>query len=444
MANTREELVNRFIAFNGSGKVQAAVGTAMANADIDTRDKCTITREEVITRRDIRDCRNEDLTDSQIVTRLARYTLNYAEITPQIYARWFALFAGAAANPTGTPANEEQTLTRSGTVSGGTFKINYTLEGRTVQTKAIAWDASNATILAALTATRMAFIHPGDVVVGGTWGTAITLTYGGRLAKTNMPAPTITNNLTGSTPDIVVGETTPGVQNFHALTRSTDRDKQRFSFALGYEDNTATIEKYADYVCESFQPTGSLDTDPGLVVTLLGPWEYDSLEPGLTIPDCVNPTPLRTEECNVVINAAFQTADVNSTSDTLNDNVPIDRLSAFTYDGIDVINLIRGRNPTYGGTVSIFGINDAAAYILAQNERSQAAVPVIRHFGLPGNRFSLIYPNAKIRFQGNREGFVGAAEFSVFNLELVPFKDGVNSPVKGEAYLDQSTAFLTT
>jgi hypothetical protein len=394
MANTREELVNRFIAFSGAGKTQSAIGTAQPNADIDTRDKCTITREEVITRRDVRDCRNQDLTDSQLLTRLARYTLVYAEVTPQIMARWFALFAGASASPTGTPAHEIQSLTRGGTVSGGTFRINLTLEGRTVQTKDIAWDASNSAILAALTTSRMFFIHPGDVTVGGTWGTAITLTFAARLGHANLPAVTITNNLTGSAPVITVAEVTPGDQKFHAITRASSPIKKRFSFVIGFEDSgaTGTIEKYADYVCESFQPQASLTTDPSLTVTLVGPWDYDSLEPTFSIPTCVNPDPLRTEDCKLEVNSVFQTADLNSVTNNLNDNIPVDRLSAFAYDGIEVQSLVRGKQPNYTSSASVFGIQDASVYVLAQNERTQAGVAVIEHYGLPGNRFSLIYP----------------------------------------------------
>ncbi len=186
----------------------------------------------------------------------------------------------------------------------------------------------------------------------------------------------------------------------------------------------------------------SLDTDPSLTVTILGPWDYDSLEPGLTIPDCVNPTPLRTEECKIEINSVFATADLNSMTNNLNDNVPIDRLSAFPYDGIDVQNLIRGKQPTYTGTASIFGIYDAPQYILAYNERSQPPVPVVEHYGMPGNRFSLIYPKGKIRFQTNREAFIGQAEFAAVQLDIVPFKDDTDPPINGEAYLDQATAFL--
>jgi hypothetical protein len=432
MANTREELVNRFIAFNGAGKIQSAVGTAQPNADIDTRDKCTITREEIIVRRDVRDCRNEDLVSSDILTRLARYTLVFAEVTPQILARFFALCFGAAAAPTGSPANEVQTITVTG---DGTLSL--TLEGRTVTTKTIPAAATAAQIQAALTAARMRFIHPGDVVITGTG--PFTATFGGRLAHANLATMVGTGGF-------AVAASANGAQKFHAFSRATSRTKVPFSFALGYEDNTATIEKYADYVCESFQPSANLDGDPALTVTLLGPWDYDSLEPTLTIPDCVNPTPLRTEDCTVEINSVFETADVNTVTNNLNDNVPVDRLSAFSYDGIDVQRLLRGKQPTYTAAASIFGLagagSDTAPAVLAQNERSQAAVPVIEHFGLPGNRFSLIYPNAKVRFQPNRETYVGAAEFTAVNLDIVPTKDGNNPPVKAEAYVDQTTAFL--
>ncbi|WP_460996886.1 hypothetical protein, partial [Staphylococcus aureus] len=66
------------------------------------------------------------------------------------------------------------------------------------------------------------------------------------------------------------------------------------------------------------------------------------------------------------------------------------------------------------------------------------------HYGQPGNRFSLIYPNAKVRFQGNRDSFVGAAEFSAINVDFVPFIDGLNPPIEAEAYIDQTAQFLVS
>lgn len=446
MSNTREQLVDRFVAWSGVGKKQSARGTGLANADIDTRDKCTITREEVINRRQIRDCRNEDLTNSKINNRLARWTFQYEEVTPQIIARFDAYDLGTVAAPTGTPANEVQTLTRSGTVSGGTFTLSLTLEGRTVTTKPIAFDASTATIQAALTAARMRFIQPGDVVVTGTWGTAMTLTFGGRLAHANLPLVVVDATLlTGSTPDIVEAQGTAGDQNFHAFTRSTSRDKILTSFALGYETDSDAVEKFVDVYIESVTPSAAdQNGNVSLTVVAISPWEPDSIETTFAIPECVNPEPLRTEDCRFEINSSFQSEDVNAYSFPIVDNVPTDQLSMFPYDGIDPERAKRGRQPNYAFTMGIFGNRDSVPYVLAQNERTQVPVEVVAHFGMPGNRYTRIYPKAHIQFQNNRDNFIGEGEYSSIQIEGVPFKDGTASPVSGEAYIDQSTAFLTT
>lgn len=192
MANTRQVLTDRFVAFSGIGKKQTGFGTPLANSDLDTRDKCTITREEVPDRRVYMDCRGEDPVDTKIQSRFARYTFDYAEVTPQIIARWTAYKEGASAAPTGTPANEVQTLTRNGTVSGGTFTLALTLEGRTVTTKPIAWDATSTAIAAALTAARMKFIEPGDVTITGGTLQVETATAVGNISSAGDLAVTVT------------------------------------------------------------------------------------------------------------------------------------------------------------------------------------------------------------------------------------------------------------
>lgn len=442
MPNTYQELVDRFICVSGAGLTQVDANTPLDNADLNTRDKCTITREEIIVRRDRRDCRNEDLVASDVITRLARYTLNYEETTPQIMARWGALYLGNSAAPTGTPANEVQTLTRSGTVSGGTFTLSLTLEGRTVTTKPIAFDASNSEIEAALTAARMLFVQPGDVAISGDWGTAITVTFQGRLAKANLSNLVVdAAGLTGSTPDIVVAQTTAGAQKFHDMSRSATKTKKRISFALGWDTVPDRVEKYAGYVVESFSPSANRNGDAALQVTLLGPWDYDSIETSFEIPECSNPEILKSEDCKLLIDGNWETTDVNSMAFSLNDNIPTDRLSAFPFDGMDVQTLKRGKQPTYTGNFSIFGSEVDAVYQLAYLERTQDPVEVIAHFGLPGNRFSLIFPEMKVRFQNNRETFVGDAERMAVNLDGVAFKDGANAPVSAEAYVSQTTAF---
>ena len=561
MANTRQVLTDRFFIVNGAGKKQSAMGTGLANGDLDTRDKCTVTREEVIDRRVYMDCRNEDPMKSKVITRLARYTLDYAEVTPQIIARWTAYKEGAATAPTGSSADEVQTLTYSGTVSSGTFTLALTLEGRTVTTKPIAYNATPATVQAALTAARMKFIEPGDVVASGgvkqketltvagtantddnlgvtvtaagatnlvsgktvevaiangdtaaqvaakikaamdldadvaafftitvntadvvfeakeaaandatmeiaystehgmtaatsanttagvapdVWGTnPLTLTFGERLGNANLPLLTVDNTSIGGGGSIVAAQSSAGDQYYHAgLTRSTSRVKPFVSFAIGWDADTDRVEKYIDYVVDAVTVNGELDGDVSLSVSLIGPWEYDSIETTFNIPDCTNIDPLQTKDCRLQINSVWQTTDISSFNAAINDNVPTDRLSAFGFDGVDVENLERGRQPTNSFSASIFGSEVDALYELAQNERTEDPVAVNIHLGMPGNRCSWHFPKTQIQFQTNRMGFTGDAQYSTLNIQGQPLKNSTSPPFNADAYLDQSTAFL--
>lgn len=434
MPNTRQVLTDRLFVINGAGKTQAAIGTPMANADLDTRDKCTVTREEVIVRRDLRDCRDEDLVSSKIDSRMARYTLEYAEISPQILSRWTALLLGSAQAPTGTPANEVQTIAVS---ADGT--ISATLEGRTVVTKTIpSAGITAAKIQAALTAARMLFIEPGDVVVTGA-SSPFTATFPntGKLGRANLPLMVGTGGFT-------VTASANGDQNFHDMARATSRVKPRISFALGWETDADRIEKYADYVVESVSPAASLDGNVTASVTLLGPWEPDSIEETFDIPDCVNINPLQARDIRVSVDSVWQTVDINTINLSANDNVPTDRLSAFPFDGMDIQTLERGRQPSYSISMSVIASEVDSIYEQAQNERTEDPVPVIVHFGYPGNRCTWRFPKTEIRFQTNRWGSVGEAQYATVQLDGVPFKDGLNPPFDAEAYVDQATAFLST
>lgn len=104
--------------------------------------------------------------------------------------------------------NEIQTITASGTVSGGTYTISF--RGET--TSALAYDANNAAILAALNA--LPNIDSGDVTLGGGAlpGTPVTITFGGKYASLDVPLISIDDALlTGSTPAYTPTETTAGV-----------------------------------------------------------------------------------------------------------------------------------------------------------------------------------------------------------------------------------------
>lgn len=105
--------------------------------------------------------------------------------------------AGAAA------VNEVQTV-GLGAASAGTITITF--DGQT--TTALAFNASNAAVLAALES--LSNINPGDITVtGGPLPGVITLTFTGALAGTNVPEVTVTpTGLTGGT--VAVNTTTQG------------------------------------------------------------------------------------------------------------------------------------------------------------------------------------------------------------------------------------------
>lgn len=113
----------------------------------------------------------------------------------------------ASDNSTGT--NEVQTITITGTPTGGDFTLTY--DGQT--TGNIAYNADAATVQAALEA--LSNIGAGDVSCGGGAlpGSAVTVTFQGALAATNVAQMTADDSgLTGgSTPEVTVATITAGL-----------------------------------------------------------------------------------------------------------------------------------------------------------------------------------------------------------------------------------------
>lgn len=106
--------------------------------------------------------------------------------------------------------DEVQTITVSGTPTGGTFTLSF--GGFT--TAAIAYNAATAVVEAALEA--LPSIGTGGVAVTGAGalpGNVHTVTFGGNLGKKAQPLLVLVDNdLTGGTsPDVAIAEDTAGV-----------------------------------------------------------------------------------------------------------------------------------------------------------------------------------------------------------------------------------------
>ncbi len=108
-----QKLRKRFVAVSGIGKRQSAMGTALAVADITTRDNCTIEITNQRQRETVYDCAGQDIFDETVESQFKRATITYAIVNAQILARWLAYFLGAAAAPVTSGLKKKHALTRS-------------------------------------------------------------------------------------------------------------------------------------------------------------------------------------------------------------------------------------------------------------------------------------------------------------------------------------------
>jgi hypothetical protein len=173
--------------------------------------------------------------------------------------------------------DEEQTITKSGTVTGGTFTITYSAQ----TTSAIAYDATAATIQTALEA--LSNLAPGDVeVYGGPISTtAVTIVFKGTLAGTNVAAITVdSTSLTGGGSYAVATSVAGGA----AITSIAQRPVSRMQVDIyvdtsaGALGTTKVTEAYAGSLSigDKTNPFWALNTD------------YDSFKDIVRIPAEVN------------------------------------------------------------------------------------------------------------------------------------------------------------
>lgn len=141
--------------------------------------------------------------------------------------------------------NEIQTVTITGSPTGGSFTLTYSEQ----TTAAIAYDATAASVQTALEA--LSNIGVGDVTcTGGPLpGTAVTVTFTGALGNTNVAQMTATSSLTGgTTPAVTVATTQEGVPfpawtDVTTTTPNTYHDFASGTFAAGaYEWQVRTYD----------------------------------------------------------------------------------------------------------------------------------------------------------------------------------------------------------
>ncbi len=135
----------------------------------------------------------------------------------QIMALFLRGALGAVSSTTTAGASETQTITITGSPSGGNFRLTY--RGQT--TPDIAHNAAASAVQAALEA--LSTVGAGNVAVTGSAGGPYAVAFQAALANQNARPITAQNYLSGGTnPAVGIAETTPGynVRGVHVITPS--------------------------------------------------------------------------------------------------------------------------------------------------------------------------------------------------------------------------------
>lgn len=425
------------VAFSGDYKSQTAFDVPLATSDIDTRHPQTAPTfpGRTITREEIRDCTGEYVIKENITSRLTRLQFSFDGDARNL-AGWLAFAQGSAAAPSGSQAAVVWTLTKTGTLTSGTFQVSHEFEGIT-DTADIPFDATTAEIQALFESLRT--IKSGNVVVTGTDLPTgpVTITGYGKLAAGVIDIPTIDNtNLVGGT--IAITEFAPGTSITELITRTTDDQTPLTSLIVGFDGDDTDPEKYKDIVVNSVTVRGALRGKVSIEIEVLGSADLISV-PSYDIPDCINIDPIYTRDCRMRIGSDFQSENIREFSYTYSNNI-FSGDDAFPYDDIDVVRLEHG-DRTSSFTLSVYGSRGDDLFTLAEAETDEV---VDLFVGPPVNRVQINAPVARVRLEDNPITFAGEALRSAMGILITPFfdQDTAGTPDNVIYYGPETVTFL--
>lgn len=198
---------------------------------------------------------------SVITDEKKEFGIKFLETNPNVLG--LVHRAGAALVPTGTGTSEVQTITITGTPTGGTFSLTF--GGQT--TPALAFNAATSAVQTALQA--LSSIGSGNATVTGTAGSSYVVTFTGVLANSNvsqiLPVGTFTG---GTTPAITVATTTGGTVG-QLLSFTDDTTGVRDLRAMTFDIITGT--NHIRFYCPQAEVTNVAST----AYTFDNPITYD-------------------------------------------------------------------------------------------------------------------------------------------------------------------------
>lgn len=427
MPNTSYTNRKLVVAFSPAFMVQSAYGTPIASANLTARHpQNTPAFHGIIPfREETRDCSGEFIIIEKLTGKIARFTFAF-DVTAKLAAGWFAYLQGVSAAPTGTPADEAQTIALGG-ATGGTATFDLDFEGLSGASASVATTAAltAAQVQAALESARA--IKAGNVAVTGSAGGPFTVTFQGKLAKANLPLMTVTDSSSGGS-GVTVSASANGANKAHEITRSTTTTPPLFSLIEGFDGESGGTKRYKDLVVGEFSINAARRGKVTITVTAYGDPTPEVLS-GYSMPACVTQDPILTADCRLLVTSTWITDDLREFAYTESNNIDVSE-DALRFDDITPAQLERG-DRTASLNALILGAPTSAMYAFAEAENT-AFTNFQLAIGQPGERLNIFAPNAQFRLEDNLIEFVGTRNKSAFRLIARPSPDGSNIVTRGE------------
>ena len=235
-------------------------------------------------------------------------------------------------------------------------------------------------------------------------------------------------------------ETVSGKEK-HTLTRSLSDDLASFGFVDCFEDDLATAEKYIGFKVESITLTLNRRKNVTMTMQTVGRFGTNAVA-GFELPECETLPALKGSQCKFLLGGVDYTSLLWQLGLTLSNNMPTGD-DAFPFVGLDIQTLERGKQPGYSASPQLLIRKGHSVHTAAKN---RTKLPMVIQFGEDaGEHVVFTFPNTYLELNSKWRQFVGELEQYSTVIDATPMKDDtLGTPIKVEAFLNQTEQFLLT
>lgn len=439
MANPKFTNRKLVLAMSPAFMVQTAFDSAIATANLNYRHPQATPQRHGIQafREQERSCDARWVVIEELTGKIARFTLGFSA-SAKFLAGHFSYLQGIAGAPTGTPANESQTLDLNGATAGN-FTLELDHEGLAGETIDIAGSAAltAATVQSALENLRP--IKAGNVSVSGSAGGPFTISFaGGRLANANIPLITVNDSTTGGT-GVEVTAGTDGANKTQLISRTSSESPALWSAVEGFDGESGGMKRYKNLVTDSWTMNINRRGKANLTVVAYGDPIGETLV-GYSTPACDTPSPIHAKDSRFLLETfGYQGGDLRELTITESNNIDVSE-EALRWDDITPDQLQSG-DPTMEINALFVGSPTSDFSEFCEDENN-AFDGVTIPLGRPGERFTYLADNVQWRLDDGLTEFVGNRNVSAFRVLGRPSPDVSNVVSRGEYHGAYTGQFL--